>query len=118
MCIRDRLLVVVRPHWFVIGGLVTIIVVTGLFMTLGAQRIWGTILRYLDRVERKDPVRATVLRYRLDQFACRWDGLLDRLPDGLVDDLYMPDFQDVSGQRAAEAERVAIDRLSRMAESS
>ncbi|WP_415921741.1 hypothetical protein [Tateyamaria sp. SN6-1] len=108
------LLIVVRPHWFVIGGLVSLFVVGGLFLTLGAQRIWGGVLRYVQRVERKDAARAARLRAGLDRFACRWDGILDWLPDGLADDLYMPDFQDLQRDKDAELDRVVTDRLNRM----
>jgi len=114
--VSTLLLLVVRPHWFLIGGLVTLIVVVGLFSAFGGQRIWGAVLRHVERVSRKDADRCAQLRHTLDRFACRWDGLLDLLPDGVADDLYMPDFQDFGRDKAAELDRVVTDRLNRMAE--
>ncbi|WP_299142514.1 hypothetical protein [uncultured Tateyamaria sp.] len=111
--VSTLLLLVVRPHWFVIGLVLTIAVVTGAFMTLGADRIWRGVLNWLDRVAARDPARAQQLRVRLDRFACRWDGVLDMFPDGMVDGLYMPDFQ---GMQDAEAAHIAAmgHRLDRM----
>ncbi len=114
--VSTLLLVVVRPHWFVIGGIVALMLVTALFLTFGAQRIWRAVLRGVERVERKDAARGAELRARLDRFACRWDSLLDLLPDGMADELYMPDFQDLNRDREAELERVVTDRLNRMVE--
>lgn len=114
--VSTLLLVVVRPHWFVIGGLVALILITGLFMTLGAQRIWGAVLKRVEAVERKDAARGALWRQRLDRFACRWDSLLDLLPDGVADDLYMPDFQNLHRDKVAELDRVVTDRLNRMVE--
>lgn len=107
------LLFVVRPHWFVIGALLALLLVIGTFMTLGADRIWHGILAWLDRVEARDPARAAALRCKLDRFACRWDGVLDIFPDGMVDSLYMPDFQAMK-QAEANHDAVVSDRLNRM----
>ncbi|MEO0501687.1 MAG: hypothetical protein AAFZ14_00055 [Pseudomonadota bacterium] len=114
--VSTLLLMVVRPHWFIIGGLVALILVVALFMIFGAPRIWGVVLRAVERAERKDADRGARLRHRLDRFAFGWDGLLDRLPDGMADDLYMPDFQNLNRDKVAELDRVVSDRLNRMAD--
>lgn len=110
------LLAVVRPMWFVIGGLVAIVLVVGLFLTLGSQRIWAAMQRYVERVERKDAVRGARLRHGLDRFACRWDSVLDMLPDGMADDLYMPDFHNLNRDKVAELDQAVLERLDRMAD--
>jgi hypothetical protein len=50
---------------------------------------------------------------RLDAFAMRWDGLLDYLPEGRVDALYLPDFQSLQVSEKQHQEVVG-NRLSRM----
>lgn len=107
------LLIVVRPHWFVIGVVLMLAAVIGAFMTLGADRIWHRVLKRLERVEAKDPARATELRTKLDHFAYRWDGFLDLFPDGMVDSLYMPDFQTL-GQSEERHTNAMSERLARM----
>lgn len=114
--VSTLLLVVVRPQWFAFGALVAIVLTTALFLTFGAQRIWRAVQRGVERIERKDAERGAALRVRLDRFACRWDGLLDMLPDGMADDLYMPDFLDANRDKDAELDRVVTDRLNRMVE--
>ncbi|APX12567.1 hypothetical protein [Tateyamaria omphalii] len=110
----SALLFVLRPHWFVIGAVLAVMLSAGTFLLLGADRIWRGVLAWLDRVEARDPARATDLRVKLDTFAYRWDAVLDIFPDGMVDSLYMPDFQAM--QRAdIDHQQVVSDRLSRMA---
>mmetsp|Transcript_22415 Transcript_22415/g.36086 ORF Transcript_22415/g.36086 Transcript_22415/m.36086 type:complete len:233 (+) Transcript_22415:2824-3522(+) len=111
--VSTLLLIVVRPHWFVIGAVLICAMAIGAFLTLGADRIWHRVLRRLDRVEAKNPARAAALRAKLDGFAYRWDGFLDMFPDGMVDSLYMPDFQTL-GQSEERHTNVMSDRLARM----
>lgn len=108
------LLVVLRPHWFVISVVLAAALIIGAFLIIGSDRIWRAVLSYLGRVETRDLKRAMHLRARLDRFACRWDGFLDFFPDGMVDGLYMPDFQDLQNGDEAHTEAM-IERLSRMA---
>ncbi len=108
------LLVVVRPHWFVISGALVLACVVGLFLLFGSDRIWRGVVSYLRRVDARDPVRGVLLRERMDRFACRWDGVLDRFPDGMVDGLYMPDLQAMESAEAAHTYAMA-QRLARMA---
>lgn len=108
------LLFVLRPHWFLIGALLVLVLVAGAFATLGSDRIWRALQVWLDRVEARDSDRAARLRTRLDRFACRWDSVLDLFPDGMVDALYMPDFQGMQQAEFAH-QQVVADRLNRMA---
>lgn len=108
------LLVVVRPHWFVIAAILTAALLIGAFLTLGSDRIWRMVVAGLARVEIRNPDRAARLRVRLDRFACRWDAILDVFPEGSVDGLYMPDLQAM--QNADDAHTRAMSaRLDRMA---
>ncbi|MBY5933804.1 hypothetical protein KUV51_12410 [Tateyamaria omphalii] len=113
----SALLIVLRPHWFVIGAVLGLVIVAGAFLMLGSDRIWRGILAWLDRVETRDSARAAELRGKLDRFACLWDGVLDIFPDGMVDSLYMPDFQAMQ-QADIDHERVVNDRLDRMVQES
>lgn len=108
------LLVVVRPTWFVIGAALLLGTVACLFLLLGSDRIWRAVVSYLRRVDARDPVRGVLLRERLDWWACRWDAVLDRFPDGMVDGLYMPDLQGMETAEAAHTYAMA-QRLARMA---
>ncbi|MEX0370077.1 MAG: hypothetical protein AB3N09_05550 [Tateyamaria sp.] len=107
------LLVVVRPHWFVLGAVLVLVAVTLTFLTFGADRIWRALSAVLTRIEARDNVRAAVLRDRLDRFACRWDAVLDLFPEGMVDGLYMPDLQALQ-QAEIDHQNVVARRLDRM----
>ncbi|MEO9572938.1 MAG: hypothetical protein ABJ263_05100 [Tateyamaria sp.] len=108
------LLVVVRPHWFVIGGSLLLGSVAGIFLVFGSDRIWRGVVSYLRRIDARDPVRGVLLRERMDWWACRWDAVLDHFPDGMVDGLYMPDLQAMETAEAAHTYAMA-QRLARMA---
>lgn len=107
------LLVVLRPHWFVISGVLIVGLVVGTFTLLGSDRIWHGVLAWLNRVERRNPERALRMRARLDRFACRWDAILDVFPDGMVDGLYMPDLQAMEHGEEAHIQAMSA-RLHRM----
>ena len=87
------MLLILRPLWFVIVPLACLALVAALFVVLGAERSWRLLNLLLARMERSNPIRATMWRHRLDRFAYRWDNFLDHFPNGMVDGLYMPDFQ-------------------------
>lgn len=108
------LLFVVRPNWFVIGGAVLITLILGLFICVGARRIWGGLLNAVALIEQSDMARGARLRHSLDRFACRWDRVLDMLPDGMADDLYMPDFQQRPGEVEARHAQAVEERFERM----
>ena len=111
--VSTLLLIVVRPHWFVFGVVLAVVVVVAAFLLLGEDRIWAAVLRRLHRIETKAPERAAELRARLDRFAYRWDSVLDYFPDGMVDGLYMPDFQTL--EQAEDRHATAMsERLARM----
>ncbi|MEO0380328.1 MAG: hypothetical protein AAF252_08650 [Pseudomonadota bacterium] len=108
------LAVVLRPHWFLITGVLSVACCVGLFLILGSDGVWRGVVSYLARVDARDPARGAKLRARLDRMACLWDGVLDRFPDGMVDALYMPDLQAMESAEAAHID--ALDRrLDRMA---
>lgn len=111
------LLIVLRPHWFAIGAVLMLALVIGTVFALGTDRIWRGVLNWLDRVSVRDNARATELRSKLDAFAYRWDGFLDLFPDGMVDGLYMPDFQSLR-QAEIDHQEVVAERLTRMAQES
>ena len=87
------LMLVVRPHWVVMGAVALVAMVLGAFLIAGPDRIWRAVLARLSALEARDPKRAMRVRTRLDRLACRWDAILDRFPEGWVHGLYMPDVQ-------------------------
>ncbi|WP_299288741.1 hypothetical protein [uncultured Tateyamaria sp.] len=113
--VSTLLLIVLRPHWFVIAAVLILTLVVGAFLLIGSDRIWRGVVARLAKIGVNDPDRAAHLRARLDRFACRWDAILDMFPDGMVDSLYMPDLQAVEDAEALHAAAVAA-RMSRMAQ--
>ena len=102
-----------RPGLVIFTIVLTLATIVGAFLILGADRIWDAVAGILARVQKRSPARGEKMRKWLDTVAYRWDGVLDRFPDGAVDVLYMPDFS----HRALEQQRheaVVADRLDRM----
>lgn len=108
------LLIVSRPHWFVISGVLIVTVLVGTFLFLGSDRIWRMIMAGLNTMEVRNPERAARIRTRLDRLAFGWDQILDFFPERLVEGLYMPDLQAMQDAEAAHA-AVLEARLDRMA---
>ena len=90
-------------------------VMVALFLFLGADRIWRGLAWAVQSYKRRNKEGAAKLMDWLDTVALRWDSVLDRFPDGMVDNLYMPDFANLE---VAEEEYDAVldDRLDRMHE--
>ena len=108
-------LMILKPHWFVLGAVGVAALIMAAFLLIGAERIWRGVMLALHELSETDPGRAVRIRLRLDAFAMRWDAVLDRFPDGTVDGLYMPDFQ-VLSQEEARAEARLNERLQRISE--
>lgn len=105
--------VVMRPHVFVIGFVLLLMVFGACFALFGADAVWGAVMRRFAWFAQKYPARAARFATRMDAIALRWDSFLDRFPDGTVDGLYLPDFQ--SFNAAEERHAAAMDaRLSRL----
>lgn len=107
------LLVLFRP-WLVLGLLLmTVILLTGLFLALGYEGFWRRALGLMQRYAGRQPERAARLQARLDAFAMKWDALLDRFPEGSVDGLYLPDFGEMAAADARHDAALAwrLDRL-------
>ena len=85
------------------------------FCDYGSDRTGRAILKAFQFCAAHSPERALRLAVRLDVFAMRWDGLLDCLPEGRVDALYLYDFQSRQVSDDQHQELVG-DRLSRMQE--
>jgi hypothetical protein len=66
------------------------------FLTLGHDGFWLRAMRLGSWYATRNPQRAARLQKMLDAFAMRWDMILDRLPEGSVDGLYLPDFSEMA----------------------
>lgn len=100
------LLVVMRP-WLVIGLIVfSIIVLIGVFLIAGYDGFWHGVVKASRWYAKRRPSRAAILHARLDNFAVRWDAILDRFPEGTVDGLYLPDFAELATADARHDEAV------------
>lgn len=107
------LLALLRPWLLVALMLLPIIIVTGLYLAFGYDRFWSGVLRLYQRYEARAPEKAQRLLRRMDAFALRWDTILDRFPEGLVDGLYLPDLNSLLETEARHS--AAVDeRLARM----
>lgn len=102
-----------RPSWIIFGLILFAVFVLAVFAVCGADRVWGFVIRLLERVAGRSPERAQGFVKRLDAFAMRWDGVLDRFPEGMVDGLYLPDFQSIieAGDRHSAAINARLDQL-------
>ena len=81
----------------------------GAIVLFGADRTWRAVMRVFKFFVRHSPEKAHRFAKRMDRVALRWDGFLDRFPEGSV----VPDFQSI--QDAEKQHDVAVDaRLSRM----
>ncbi len=94
------LLVVFRPWLVVATLLLTIFIIGGVFLTLGYDRFWQKSMALGHWYARRRPQRSARLHKKLDNFAMRWDAILDRFPEGTVDALYMPDFGELAAADA------------------
>tara|TARA_R110002126_G_scaffold192157_1_gene340323 strand:- start:331 stop:945 length:615 start_codon:yes stop_codon:yes gene_type:complete len=87
------LIVLLRPAWIVLTLVLGAFLILGVFVAFGADRVWSGAVNLLKWYIARAPERGARLVGRMDRFACRWDNLLDRFPDGWVDGLYLPDLQ-------------------------
>ena len=86
------LIVIMRP-WLVIGLFFLGLMIIGIaFLILGYDGFWLRGMALGRWYARRRPARAVVIHQKLDDFAMRWDAVLDRFPEGSVDGLYLPDF--------------------------
>lgn len=102
------LLVFFRP-WLVVGiVLLSLMVFTGIFLILGYDGFWKRGMAIARWYAQRSPDRAAEMHGRLDRFAMKWDAVLDKFPDGTVDGLYLPDFQELAA--AEDRHAAALDR--------
>ncbi len=102
------LLVFFRP-WLVVGiVLLSLLIFVGVFLILGYDGFWQRGMAVARWYAGRNPERAAEMHIRLDRFAMKWDAVLDRFPDGTVDGLYLPDFQEIAA--AEERHEAALDR--------
>lgn len=86
-------LVLFRP-WLMVG-----LAVTALFLLivslliLGYDGFWKSVMSVSRWYASKRPSEAGEMHARLERFAAKWDAFLDNFPDGTVDGLYMPEFE-------------------------
>jgi hypothetical protein len=107
------LLALLRPMWVVLFLIFSLIVGAACFTIMGADRTWSKVMGPFKKFAARSPDRAHRMAARLDSFALRWDGFLDRFPEGTVDWLYLPDFRSL--QDADERHDAVVDaRLSRL----
>lgn len=107
------LLALFRPWLLVALMQLPIVIVTGLYLAFGYDRFWSGVLRLYQRYEARSPEKAQRLLRRMDGFALRWNTVLDRFPDGLVDGLYLPDLNSLLETEARHNAAVE-DRFARM----
>ena len=102
------LLVLFRP-WLVVGLLLlSLFVMVGVFLILGYDGFWRRAMGAARWYAQRRPDRAVELHRKLDNFAMKWDAILDRFPEGSVDGLYLPDFGDLA--TADKRHDEALDR--------
>lgn len=94
------LLIVFRP-WLVLGLIfLSLFIMTVIFLILGYDGFWRRAMGLARWYARRRPARSAELHRKLDDFAMKWDAVLDRFPEGSVDGLYLPDFGDLAEAEA------------------
>ncbi len=88
-------------------------ITVALFLFCGADRIWRAISWVVQAYSARNKAGADALLDWLDTVAVRWDSVLDRFPDGLVESLYMPDFANLE-KLEEDYDKALDDRLERM----
>lgn len=102
------LLVLFRP-WLVVGLLLLFALsFVCLFLIVGYDGFWQRVIGFGRWYASRRPSKAQELHAKLDAFALKWDGFLDRFPEGTVDGLYLPDLGDLAKADARHDE--AVDR--------
>lgn len=102
------LIIFFRP-WLVLGiGILSLFILTGIFLILGYDGFWRRAMGLARWYARRHPTRAVEMHRKLDSFAMKWDAVLDRFPEGTVDGLYLPDFGDLA--EAESRHDAALDR--------
>ncbi|WP_370400151.1 hypothetical protein [Sulfitobacter sp. JB4-11] len=102
------LLVLFRPGLVIGIVLLTLFIFVGVFLVLGYDGFWQRGMALARWYAERNPTRSAALHARLDTFAMKWDAVLDRFPEGTVDGLYLPDFQEL--QAAEDRHDAALDR--------
>ena len=91
------LLVTLWSPWLIVGFAASIVFVAlGLTLVLGTDGFWYRVMRLSQRYAKKNPRGAVRLRRRFNAVATRWDRVLDKFPEGKVDGLYLPDFEQMA----------------------
>ncbi|MEP6067770.1 MAG: hypothetical protein ABJ246_18165 [Paracoccaceae bacterium] len=102
-----------RPFLF-LGIVCSILFLIALaFLLIGAERIWKGVILAIREIESRNPHKAHRMRVKIQTFSDRWNGMLDRCPDGWVDGFYMPDLRALETQDLDHATTVA-ERLRRL----
>jgi len=107
--IASAVLFVLLFPWLVFWTVfLSVFVLVGVFLALGHDGFWLRVTDLVQAYTSRFPERAGPLHRKLDAFAMKWDTILDRFPDGSVDGLYMPDFNDLA--QAESRYDAALDR--------
>jgi hypothetical protein len=109
IAIAAAVLFVFFKPWLVIGLIALSIFITiGIFLVVGYDGFWRGVMGGARWYANRRPDRADAMHRRLDNFAMKWDGFLDRFPEGSVDGLYLPDLGQL--EAAEELHQEALDR--------
>lgn len=106
-------LVAFRPGLVAAAVFLWFFLVVGMFLIFGADRIWRAMSWAVKSYRARNSEGADKLLDWLDGVAVRWDAVLDRFPDGMVDSLYMPDFANLENHEEVYDDMLN-DRLDRM----
>ena len=102
------ILVFFRPGLVIAIVLLALLLFVGIFLVLGYDGFWQRGMAMARWYARRNPARSAELHAKLDRFAMKWDAVLDRFPEGTVDGLDPPDFQEL--QAAEDRHAPALER--------
>lgn len=101
------LLVWFRP-WLVFGLIfLALIALVGTFIGLGADRFWHWVAKHTQLYARRFPKKAAKWGPKLQRMRAKWNSWMDKLPDGTVDGLIVPDFNEMKARDDHHEEAMA-----------
>lgn len=94
-------------------ALLFVLVLTGVivYLSLGPERVEGFAARRFEKLQKRDPERAEVLRKRAIRVVAILTKGIDVLPERWTSGLYLPDFEDSS----IHPDRLSTDPFERLA---
>ncbi len=90
------MITILRPPWAVLGmALLALMIGLITYFSLGGpDRVAELVVAWYQRKKAREPERAEEIRARAARISLRLSKIVDRLPEGWTQGLYLPDFEE------------------------